>query len=109
MLVTVKVKKMAQNTMDGTEQIIFENTDLGAYSGYVFTDQLQAGDTIVLTAYVWDIEDGKYKVREGKTITGVQANTVLEVREFLAKGGAKVTCMQTAGTYRTINSEWFKR
>ena len=100
---------MAKNVMDGTEQTLFESTELGEYSGYVFLDQMQSGDEIVLKVYIKDVEDGNYKLRESVTFTGVQDTPAIEIRPIIGKVGIKVTAQQTSGTYRTVTSMWFKR
>jgi len=100
---------MAKNVMDGTEQTLFESTELGEYSGYIFLDQMQSGDEIVLRVYIKDVEDGNYKLRESVTLTGVQNFPAIEIRPIIGKVGIKVTAQQTSGTYRTVTSMWFKR
>ena len=100
---------MAKNTMDGTEQTLFESTELGEYSGYVFLDQMESDTVIVLRVYIKDVEDGNYKKREEVTFSGVQDNPAIEIRPIIGKVGIKVTAQQTAGSYITIDSMWFKR
>ena len=100
---------MAKNTMDGTEQTLFESTELGEYSGYIFLDQMESGDEIVIRVYIKDVEDGNYKKREEVPFSGVQDCPAIEVRPIIGKVGIKVTAQQTAGTYKTVTSMWFKR
>jgi hypothetical protein len=100
---------MPTTTMDGSEQTLFENTELGAYSGYIFLNNVQSGDTILFTCYINDVEAGVYRIREQKQITGAQTYTALEVRELIGKSGIKITAKQTGGTYRVLDHMWFKR
>jgi hypothetical protein len=100
---------MPTNLMDGKEDTLFENTLLGSYTGYVFLDQMKAGDTILFTAYIYDVEGKTYQIREQKQLADGQTYKVLEIRELIAKQGFKITATQTAGTMRTLNSIWFKR
>jgi len=100
---------MAKNVMDGTEQTLFESTELGEYSGYIFLDQMQTGDEIAIRVYIKDVEDGVYKLREVVVFTDAQDAPAVEIRPIIGKVGIKVTAQQTAGTYRTVTSMWFKR
>jgi len=100
---------MPKKTMDGTEQTMFESTELGEFNGYIFLDTLQAGDTVVLRAYVKDGEADTYKLRDSKSYTGAQSIPCIEVRPIISSVGFKITAQQTAGTYRVLNHNWFKR
>jgi len=100
---------MGKTTMDGTEQIIFINEELGEFSGYVFMDKMQVGDTIVLKMYVKDHEDSVYKLYDSASYSDVQTKPAIRVPPYLGKVGLKVTAQQTVGTYRDITHQWFKR
>jgi hypothetical protein len=95
--------------MDGTEQTIFESTELGEYSGYIFLDKLQAGDTVVVKIYVKDVNDEAYKKWLEDSFSDALSCTALRMEPMIGKVGVKVTLQQTAGTYRTVNHMWFKR
>ena len=95
--------------MDGTEQTIFENTELGEYSGYIFLDALESGDSITIRIYIRDPEDGNYKKYLEETFDGVIDPPTVRVVPIIGKCGIKVTAQQTAGSYKTITHMWFKR
>jgi len=95
--------------MNGTEQTLFENTEIGEYNGYVYLDALQTGDTIRLRVYIKDPENELYKLRDSKDFTGVQANPAVGFLATMASIGYKVTAHQIAGTYRVLTHNWFKR
>ena len=100
---------MGKTEMDGTEQTIFENTELGEYSGYIFLDAMESGDSITIRIYVKDPEDGNYKKFLEETFTGVIDPPTVRVAPIIGECGVKVTAQQTAGTYKTITHMWFKR
>jgi len=95
--------------MDGTEQIIFENTELGEYSGYIFLDAMESGDSITIRIYIKDPEDNNYKKFLEETFTGELNTPVVRITPIIGKIGIKVTAQQTSGTYKTITHTWFKR
>lgn len=100
---------MGKTTLDGTEQILFENSELGEYSGYVFLDDMQAGDTLKVRLYLKDVEDTIYKKYIEETYSGVLSCPVARITPIIGKVGIKITAQQTAGTYREITHMWFKR
>jgi hypothetical protein len=100
---------MGQTTMDGTEQIIFESTELGEYSGYLFLDAMQSGDTLTIRIYIKDPVTDSYKKWLEDTYSGALSCPALRMEPIVGKSGVKVTLQQTAGTNRTINHMWFKR
>jgi len=95
--------------MDGTEQTLFESTEIGEYNGYVFLDTLLAGDTVVVYVYIKDHEDAKYKLRDSASFSDVQVAPAVGFLPTMGKVGYKVTAKQIAGTYRTVTHAWFKR
>lgn len=95
--------------MDGTEQLLFENTEIGEYSGYIFLDKMQSGDTIVIRVYIKDVEEDTYKKWLEDTFSGALALPALRMEPIIGKVGIRVTARQTAGSYRTITHQWFKR
>jgi hypothetical protein len=100
---------MPKTALDGTEQTLFESTELGEYSGWIFLDQLQSGDTVVIRVYVKDVEDGVYKKWLEDSYSGVLSCPALHLEPTIGKVGLKVTIQQTAGTYRIVTHMWFKR
>lgn len=95
--------------MDGTEQVIFESTELGEYSGYIFLEKLEAGDTVVIRIYVKDVNDDTYKRWLQDSYSNVLSCPALRLEPMIGKVGVKITLQQTAGAYRTITHQWFKR
>lgn len=100
---------MGSTIMDGTEQAVFESTELGEYSGYIFLDKTLSGDTIVVRVYIMNVNDGKYYKWLEDSFTGVQGCPALRMENIIGKVGIKVTLQQTAGTYRAVDHMWFKR
>jgi len=100
---------LGKTEMDGTEQTIFENTELGEYSGYIFLDALESGDSITIRIYIRDPEDGNYKKFIEETFTGKLNTPVVRITPIIGKVGVKVTAEQTSGSYKTITHTWFKR
>ena len=100
---------MGKTTMDGTEQTLFENTDLGEYSGYVFLEAMESGDTIVIRKYVKDVEDNVYRLNDETSYSDVQAKPAIHITPMIGKVGFKITAEQTVGTYREVTHMWFKR
>lgn len=95
--------------MDGTEQTLFENTELGEFSGYIFLKAMGASDVITIRAKVMNKETEEYELADTGTFTGVQTTSCIRIAQVIGKMGLQVTAQQTAGTYRTITSMWFKR
>lgn len=100
---------MGSMLMDGTEQTLFENTELGEYSGFIFFDSLKNGDAVTIKIYVRDVEDEAYKRWISDTYIYELENPTVRMLPVIGKVGLKVTAEQTAGTYRTITHMWFKR
>jgi len=100
---------MGSTTMDGTEQTVFETTELGEYSGYIFLDKMVSGDTVAIRVYVKDVNDDTYKKWLEDSYTGALTTPALRMEPMIGKVGMKVTLQQTAGSYRTVTHMWFKR
>ena len=100
---------MAKTTMDGSEQTLFESTELGEYSGHVFLNSMQAGDVIVLRIYLKSEEDSQYYLRDTASFSGVQGTPAVGMLLTIGKVGYKFTAQQSAGTYRQLSHQWFKR
>ena len=100
---------MGSTLMDGTEQTLFESTELGEYSGFVFLDKMESGDAITVKIYVMDVEDETYKLWISDDFSGELTVPAIRMMPVIGKVGLKVTAEQTGGTYRTITHMWFKR
>jgi hypothetical protein len=99
-------------TGSGTEDTLFEDTELAEFSGHIFVDTMQAGDTVVFRVWIKDVNDTTgfpYKKWLEDTYSGVQNCKCIRLEPVIGKIGIKVTAEQTAGTNRTLNSQWFKR
>lgn len=101
--------KMPKTVMDGTEQTLFESTELGEYSGYVFLDKMVEGDVITMSAYIKDPEDNLYKKYGEYPYIDAQEYPTVLIKPQIGKIGFKVTAKQTVGTYRELTHMWFKR
>lgn len=95
--------------MDGTEQTLFESTEIGEYSGYIFLDDLASGDTIELRVYVKDKNDDSYKKWIEDGYTGSLTTPAVRLEPMIGSRGVKITAKQTAGTFREITHQWYRR
>ncbi|RLC82429.1 MAG: hypothetical protein DRJ03_19065 [Chloroflexi bacterium] len=100
---------MGRITLDGTEQTLFESTELAEYFGYVFLNNLEDGDTVVIRVYIRDVEDSKYYLADEKSFSNAQAIPVVRITNVIGKVGIKITIQQTAGTYRDVDHMWFRK
>jgi hypothetical protein len=100
---------LGSTTLDGTEQVLFESTELGEYSGYVFLEKLVSGDTVVIRVYVKDVNDDTYKKWLEDSYGGVVPCPALRMEPVIGKVGIKITAQQSAGSYKAITHQWFKR
>lgn len=100
---------MGETLMDGTEQVLFESTEIGEYSGHIFLDKMVSGDTIVIRVWIKDVNDDTYKKWLEDTYSGKIDCPALYLEHIIGKVGIKVTAQQTAGAYRVITHQWFKR
>lgn len=100
---------MGSTLMDGTEQTLFEASDVGEYAGYIFLDDMKPNDRIVIRVYVKDPEDSVYK-RWGETTYNYGFDDpTIHFQPMQNRVGYKVTAEQTLGSYRTITHTWFKK
>lgn len=95
--------------MDGTEQVIFESTELGEYNGWIFLNTMISGDTIIIRVYVKDVETDEYRKWLEDAYSGALACPALRMEPTVGKVGLKVTLHQTQGSYKTVTHMWFKR
>jgi hypothetical protein len=100
---------MGSKTMTGGIDTLFEDTELAEFSGYIFLNGMQAGDSITLRVEIMDVNDSTYRKWLEDTYAGVQSCPALRMEAIIGKVGIKVTAQQTAGTYRTLTYQWFKR
>lgn len=91
----------ADLTMNGTEQTVDEIAVGATWSGQIFLDNMEAGDTIVIRDY-FKKEAGTFKLYSSVTYSDVQTEPVVNLTANICKYGSKVTIEQTAGTYRVV-------
>jgi len=100
---------MGKTLMDGTEQTLFESTELGEYIGVLFLHNMQSGDAITVNVYIKNVEDGNYYLAGTYSYTDVQTIKAVVVYDYVGKVGIKYTAQQTAGENRTVEHMWFKK
>jgi hypothetical protein len=100
-------------TMDGTEQTIvldeIADNPQRHLEGYVDLSQMAAGDTIVIRQYIKISPTGDYAKYAEETYSDAQALPLLYIVTKPGRYGIKVTAQQTAGTYRTLQYQFFRR
>jgi hypothetical protein len=100
-------------TMDGTEQTLVLDEIAGNpqrfLEGYIDLSQLQSGDTIRIKYYIKIKADEPYKEYFSREYSNKQPTQLLYVATKPAKYGLKITAQQTAGTYRTLSYQFFRR
>jgi len=100
-------------TMDGGENtvILDEITDNPQrfLEGYIDLSPLASGDTLVIRQYMKISATGGYVKYAEETYSGAQDIPLLYVVTKPARYGLKVTAQQTAGTYRSLTYQFFRR
>jgi hypothetical protein len=100
-------------TMDGTEQTLFID-EIGGnppryLEGYVDLSSMGAEDKIVLKIYVKISPNGDYKAYAEAPYEGIQDLPLAYLATKPTRYGLKITAKQTAGTYRTLTYQFFRR
>jgi hypothetical protein len=100
-------------TMDGTEKDVVLDEVTGNpqrfLEGYIDLSQMASGDTIVVRQYMKIASAGSYVQYAEETYSGEQSIPLLYVTSKSGRYGIKVTAQQTAGTYRTLGYQFFRR
>ena len=100
-------------TMDGTELNVVLDEISGNpqrfLEGYIDLSPMAAGDTIVVRQYMKIAATGEYRKYAEETYSGAQDIPLLYVTTKPARYGLKLTAQQTAGTYRTLTFQFFRR
>ncbi len=92
-----------EQLMTGSAANLFSSVAvLTHFAAYIYTDQLQAGDTIHIVIYVHDPQDSTERIYDEFDVTGVQTKTAVFI-PFLPTDSYRITAQQTAGTNRTIS------
>jgi len=100
---------MGSLTADGTEQTLFETSEVGEFAGYVDKTNMASGDTIAVRVYVKIKSTGNYIKWEEYTYIGAQTKPALRLISIQSCYGYKATLQQSAGTYRIFDYVFFKR
>jgi hypothetical protein len=100
-------------TMDGTEKVVILDEVSGNpqrfLEGYIDLSPMASGDTIVIREYMKITPTGDYVKYAEETYSGTQSIPLLYIVTKPGRYGIKVTAEQTAGTYRTLTYQFFRR
>jgi hypothetical protein len=100
-------------TMDGTEKNVVLDEVSGNPSrfleGYIDLSPMASGDTIVVRQYMKIASAGNYVKNAEETYSGAQSLPLLYIVTKPGRYGIKVTAQQTAGTYRSLTYQFFRR
>jgi hypothetical protein len=100
-------------TMDGTEKEVVLDEITGNpprfLEGYIDLSPMASGDTIVVRQYMKIAPDGSYAKYAEETYSGAQSLPLLYIVTKPGRYGIKVTAQQTAGSYRSLTYQFFRR
>jgi hypothetical protein len=100
-------------TMDGKELNVVLDEITGNpqrhLEGYIDLTPMASGDTIVIRQYMKIASAGAYVKYAEETYSGAQTLPLLYVTTKSGRYGIKVTAQQTAGTYRSLTYQFFRR
>jgi len=98
--------------MDGSEKIIvldeIEGNPPRYLEGYIDLSRLEEGDKVLIKHYVKVQLNGQYR-EYFKREYGKMSTQLLYVATKPAKYGIKITAKQTAGRYKTLPYQFFRR
>jgi len=99
--------------MDGTEKNVIldevEGNPQRYLEGYIDLSPMASGDTIVIRQYMKIAPDGDYRKYAEETYSGAQEPPLLYITTKPGRYGIKITAQQTAGSYRTLTYQFFRR
>ena len=99
--------------MDGTEKNVVLDEVSGNPSrfleGYIDLTPMASGDTIVIRQYMKIAATGDYVKYAEETFSGAQSLPLLYIVTKPGRYGIKITAQQTAGSYRTLVFQFFRR
>jgi hypothetical protein len=99
--------------MDGTEKNVVLDEVSGNpprfLEGYIDLSPMASGDSIVIRQYMKITATGDYVKYAEETYSGAQSLPLLYIVTKPGRYGIKVTAQQTAGTYRTLAYQFFRR
>jgi len=100
-------------TMDGTEINVVLDEITGNpqryLEGYIDLSPMAAGDTIIIRQYMKITATGAYVKYAEETYSGAQDLPLLYITTKPGRYGIRITAQQTAGTYRTLTYQFFRR
>jgi hypothetical protein len=100
-------------TMDGTEKVVVLDEVAGNpqrfLEGYIDLSPMASGDTIVIRQYMKITSGGDYVKYAEETYSDAQSIPLLYIVTKPGRYGIKVTAQQTAGTYRSLPYQFFRR
>jgi hypothetical protein len=100
-------------TMNGTELNVVLDEITGNpqrhLEGYIDLTPMASGDTIVIRQYMKIASAGAYVKYAEETYSGAQTLPLLYITTKSGRYGIKVTAQQTAGTYRSLTYQFFRR
>ena len=100
-------------TMDGSELNVVLDEITGNpqrfLEGYIDLSPMASGDTIVIRQYMKISATGDYVKYAEESYSDAQSIPLLYVVTKPGRYGIKVTAQQTAGTYRTLTYQFFRR
>ena len=100
-------------TMDGTEKTVVLDEIAGNpprfLEGYIDLTPMASGDTIVIAEYMKISATGDYVKYAEETYNEAQTIPLLYITSKSGRYGIKLTAKQTAGTYRTLTYQFFRR
>ena len=89
-------------TTTASEANLFDVTANAHYATYLFTNNMQNGDTVVVKWYVKDVEGATMRLFESVTLENAQTLPSFFI-SFLQATQYKVTIQRLAGTDRAFN------
>lgn len=89
---------------DGSEQTLLEYMGLGKVSGYIYLDEMGAGDTIHVREYM--LEGASYLKHADEIYKDVQDNPALHVPMKETDMGIKITLQQMGGILRSFRYDF---
>lgn len=100
---------MGTVTANGTEQILFESSETGEFSGYVDLANMVGGDVTTLRMYFKIKSGGTYRKFEDAEYTGAQSKPAIHISPMQSAYGYKFTLQQSVGEYKSYDYVFFKR
>lgn len=88
-------------TTNATEQVITSSISDNYYAFQIFTQNLQAGDSVTVRCYIWDANSAAFQVWQTVPITGATTDDALYFPP-IPTHEYKITIQRTAGIDRAF-------